>query len=80
MYIYLANARSPGRQVKMAKPRNFGGACIKTPVLKRRPPQVLLQHYCFTITGVPIGAFSKNGSAIPLGKRMQPCDAANGGT
>jgi hypothetical protein len=30
----------------------------------------------FTTTGVPTGAFSKNGSAIPCGKRMQPCEAA----
>jgi hypothetical protein len=36
--------------------------------------------YSFTVTGVPTGAFSKNGLAIPLGKRMQPCDAAYGGT
>jgi len=36
--------------------------------------------YSLTVTGVPTEAFSKNGLAIPLGKRMQPCDAANGGT
>jgi len=36
--------------------------------------------YSFTITGVPSGLASKKCSAIPLGKRMQPCDAAYGGT
>ena len=30
----------------------------------------------FTMTGVPTGALSKNVSAISLGMRMQPCDAA----
>ena len=30
----------------------------------------------FTMTGVPTGALSKNVSAISLGTRMQPCDAA----
>ena len=40
----------------------------------------LEKFYSLTMTGVPSGAFSKNGLAIPLGKRMQPCDAANGGT
>src|SRR6478735_1077012 len=34
--------------------------------------------YSVTVTGVPTDAFSKNGFAIPLGKRMQPCDAAKG--
>ncbi len=32
--------------------------------------------YCLTITDVPSGLASKKCSAIPLGKRMQPCDAA----
>ncbi len=36
--------------------------------------------YSFTITGVPSSAFSKNGLAHGSGKRMQPCDARNGGT
>jgi len=40
----------------------------------------LEEFYSLTMTGVPSGAFSKNGLAIPLGKRMQPCDAAYGGT
>jgi hypothetical protein len=34
----------------------------------------------FTTTGVPTGAFSKNVSAIPCGTRIQPWDAAYGGT
>jgi hypothetical protein len=37
-------------------------------------------HYSVTITGVPTGAFSKKLAAIRPGKRMQPWDAANGGT
>jgi hypothetical protein len=36
--------------------------------------------YSFTITDVPSGAALKKCSAIPLGNRMQPCDAAYGGT
>jgi hypothetical protein len=36
--------------------------------------------YSFTTTGVPSGLASKKCSAIPLGKRMQPCDAAYRGT
>jgi hypothetical protein len=36
--------------------------------------------YSVTLTGVPTGAFSKNLAAIRPGKRMQPWDAANGGT
>ena len=31
---------------------------------------------CFTITGVPGGEALKKVSAIPLGRRMQPCEAA----
>jgi len=38
------------------------------------------QLYSVTVTGVPTEAFSKNGLAMPLGRRMQPCDAAKGGT
>ena len=34
----------------------------------------------FTITGVPTGALLKNVSAISRGTRIQPCDAAYGGT
>src|SRR4051812_42532931 len=34
----------------------------------------------FTMTGVPTDAALKNVSAIPWGIRMQPCDAAYGGT
>ena len=37
-------------------------------------------RYSVTLTGVPIGAFSKNLLAIPFGKRMQPWEAAKGGT
>jgi hypothetical protein len=37
-------------------------------------------HYSVTVTEVPTGAFSKNLGAICPGKRMQPCDAAKGGT
>ena len=36
--------------------------------------------YSATVTGVPTGAFSKKVLAIPFGTRMQPCDAAKGGT
>jgi hypothetical protein len=38
------------------------------------------RFYSVTVTGVPTGAFSKNLTAICPGKRMQPCDAAKGGT
>jgi hypothetical protein len=31
---------------------------------------------CFTITGVPTGALSKNVSAISFGTRIHPCEAA----
>jgi len=37
-------------------------------------------NYSVTVTGVPTGAFSKKLLAIRPGKRMQPWDAANGGT
>ena len=40
----------------------------------------LQNFYSFTITVVPSGLASKKCSAIPLGKRMQPCDAAYRGT
>ena len=36
--------------------------------------------HSFTITDVPSRAALKKCSAIPLGNRMQPCDAAYGGT
>jgi hypothetical protein len=35
---------------------------------------------CFTMTGVPSSTALKKISAIPLGRRMQPCEAAYGGT
>jgi hypothetical protein len=35
---------------------------------------------CFTMTGVPGGEALKKISAMPCGRRMQPCDAAYGGT
>ena len=36
-------------------------------------------HYSVTVTGVPTGAFSKTLPPFP-GNRMQPWDAAKGGT
>lgn len=57
-------------------------------LLARSPPFLgselwiskLEEFYSLTMTGVPSGEASKKCSAIPLGKRMQPCDAAYGGT
>jgi hypothetical protein len=43
-------------------------------------PSRISHHYSVTVTGVPTGAFSKKLLAIRPGKRMQPWDAANGGT
>ena len=40
----------------------------------------LEEFYSLTMTGVPSGAALKKCAAIPLGKRMHPCDAAYGGT
>ena len=56
------------------------------PVRARHPASFVADEirasllYSVTTTGVPSGALSKNGLAIPLGKRMHPCDAAYGGT
>ena len=49
-------------------PKAFGAATSTIPA------------HSVTVTGVPTEAFSKNGLAMPFGSRMQPCDAANGGT
>ena len=38
------------------------------------------KSYSFTMTGVPRGAASKKMPAISRGKRMQPWEAAYGGT
>lgn len=38
------------------------------------------KFYSFTTTGVPSGAASKKRPAISAGRRMQPCEAAYGGT
>src|SRR2546423_1410020 len=55
------------RSTRPASPRKLSGLQLSLSGL-----------YSVTVTGVPTDAFSKNGFAIPLGKRMQPCDAAKG--
>ena len=50
------------------------------PVAETLPMRFAGHSYSVTVTAVPTGAFSKNLTAICPGKRMQPCDAAKGGT
>ena len=71
--VALAKADDPGwpeRALNTAgiTPKAFGATTSTIPA------------HSVTVTGVPTEAFSKNGLAIPFGSRMQPCDAANGGT
>ncbi len=58
--------------------RAFNTASITPKVSGLQLP--LSRAHSVTVTGVPTEAFSKNGLAMPFGRRMQPCDAAKGGT
>jgi hypothetical protein len=76
--VVLVGAGLPQLRGRMGRAKSYAERLFDFSEIGPLPPPPCTRHFAqrTMLTGVPGGAFSKNFSAAPWGRRMQPWEAA----